>query len=980
MPTLNDLDENQANAPIKDGEVKPQADGSHDDLGGLDTGEQAKFDQIAAGLKDSSSGSGGGLYRPSSESEERASLGASAAGGIASKFNPKAKIANTALNFIKNNRASLGGAAGFSIIIIFLIFFMLAGGKVKQAIADIESRVGKVPEYAVERRLEYYMNQYLIIRTVAKLNPNISEAQLKERYTYLGKGTFGTLYNNWQGAKLDVKMQAKGIRLEPKLPKGEVLGRRYTKPSEWNLIDADGTVTSLDSVEARATIKGFAKEETRWFQVLKRYNMRSVLKKYNGISNWKPFERKVNNAKAAYAEKKVAFKRLVVRNTVGKASKSWSAYMSCMIQGGKKDACKDLRKSNPPSADPDIVDNLSDADVNVDAEIDLLAKEGVEEVDKVASRSISEKLTKVSTKKLLASAVAGIGIADTASKIVLAINNGALSQVVYTKNATQYAGFGAAFLSGQDQLDSGIDVDSDHARILAESLKDFEKSRVYQAGRPSGVDTTKRVAADCNNDGDTTDTDDVIEAGSLVCENKKVLQTKETFTNNPSWKSVAAVAETYDKSIGWAVEKVNEAVGAVTKAARIDEAIAKLMEISGLDKKLAEGFGKVLEIIAGPVVTGGETGPAAYDALYAAISVNKSSLGGGVGENREDTIGGQYLSPQKVAQIKEDLHQDRQIELRREGTFARYFSPDIPESLTSQAMLATPSSVTQAATSFGSLLNPSRLFGSISSGFTASASAQSTTADNPFGVLYYGYPVDHPSFDESLEPDAIDKQFNCSKSVEDRNKNSMGRPEGIPFDVPVKTDPCLLEKAVEDAGSRYFTGAYDEGIDEGSKRTSGGQTGLLNPGGLAWPTKAEGSHISSCFNEPRSGGPHKGMDIAIAADTPAFAVADGEVIIAGGKADGYGPNYVAIKHTKADGTTFVSGYGHMNSKTVEVGDKVTQAQQVGTIGSLGYSTGPHMHVIINVGGKDNFNGDVDPLTNGMEVPPGALNAKGCPKY
>lgn len=190
--------------------------------------------------------------------------------------------------------------------------------------------------------------------------------------------------------------------------------------------------------------------------------------------------------------------------------------------------------------------------------------------------------------------------------------------------------------------------------------------------------------------------------------------------------------------------------------------------------------------------------------------------------------------------------------------------------------------------------------------------------------------------------------------------------EPIPVKAEIKGTGGANENESEDGAPTQATGAC--GVV--------GEMGVLVPGGFAWPTQIEGSRVTSCYGEridPITGlaGGHRGIDISIGADTPAFAVADGEVVFAG-EAGGYGPYFVAIKH--AGGV--VSSYGHMNSMTVSVGEQVKQAQKVGTIGSRGKSTGPHMHLNISQKG-DMFNGDVDPFKVGLAVPPGVPNTAGC---
>lgn len=116
----------------------------------------------------------------------------------------------------------------------------------------------------------------------------------------------------------------------------------------------------------------------------------------------------------------------------------------------------------------------------------------------------------------------------------------------------------------------------------------------------------------------------------------------------------------------------------------------------------------------------------------------------------------------------------------------------------------------------------------------------------------------------------------------------------------------------------------------------------------------EGGTISSKFgprdtfatsNGASSSRWHKSIDIAAPAGTAIKSVQDGKVT-ANGWVDGYG---WTIEVTHANG--YVSMYHHMqNSSSVAVGTEVKQGQTIGSVGSTGNSTGPHLDLTITKDG------------------------------
>ena len=90
---------------------------------------------------------------------------------------------------------------------------------------------------------------------------------------------------------------------------------------------------------------------------------------------------------------------------------------------------------------------------------------------------------------------------------------------------------------------------------------------------------------------------------------------------------------------------------------------------------------------------------------------------------------------------------------------------------------------------------------------------------------------------------------------------------------------------------------------------------------------------------------HNGTDFSAPKGTPVRATANGTVIQVGYN-DTFG-NYVEIRHSEST-TTF---YAHMDTTNINVNDIVSGGEVIGTVGTTGFSTGPHLHYEIRIDGK-----------------------------
>ena len=126
---------------------------------------------------------------------------------------------------------------------------------------------------------------------------------------------------------------------------------------------------------------------------------------------------------------------------------------------------------------------------------------------------------------------------------------------------------------------------------------------------------------------------------------------------------------------------------------------------------------------------------------------------------------------------------------------------------------------------------------------------------------------------------------------------------------------------------------------------------LVSQFNAVWPTAGE---ITTYFGEVGRFSPrgHSGLDIAAPEGTAVVAADEGEILKAYWNEDGYG-GLVIVGHPSG----YETWYGHLDRFDVDKGDQVKRGQEIGLMGSTGYSTGPHLHFEVRQDGQV-----CDPLT------------------
>lgn len=160
-------------------------------------------------------------------------------------------------------------------------------------------------------------------------------------------------------------------------------------------------------------------------------------------------------------------------------------------------------------------------------------------------------------------------------------------------------------------------------------------------------------------------------------------------------------------------------------------------------------------------------------------------------------------------------------------------------------------------------------------------------------------------------------------------------------------DGTILAASFTNRGKTFNAFRYED---------SNGDAGYYNEDGTSMRkafllAPVDFTRISSNFNMRRlhpiykTTRPHRGTDYAAPTGTPVYAAGDGRVIKSGyTSANG---NYLFVQH----GDQYVTRYLHLHKRSVKQGQRVSQGQVIGSVGSTGAATGPHLHYEFLVNGQ-----------------------------
>ena len=172
-----------------------------------------------------------------------------------------------------------------------------------------------------------------------------------------------------------------------------------------------------------------------------------------------------------------------------------------------------------------------------------------------------------------------------------------------------------------------------------------------------------------------------------------------------------------------------------------------------------------------------------------------------------------------------------------------------------------------------------------------------------------------------------------SQNVEKDKKNEETETEFVPFE-----EPSLSAEIIASGGKDTKVSSNDDVPDNVSVDDY-----KLNQK-MVLPLKGTITSEFGVRTHPISGDLrfHAGVDIAAEKGTNIYAAFDGEVVEA--DYDEWNGNYLKIKHDNK----IMTVYCHCEKLNVKKGEKIRAGEVIGTVGSTGSSTGPHLHFELRI--------------------------------
>jgi G:T-mismatch repair DNA endonuclease (very short patch repair protein) len=754
-------------------------------------------------------------------------------------------------NFLGTRRRKIifGSVAGGSVAGLVGIFMMfLPVLRLESYLSTIDQRVFGFASDAVSQRVDHLFDNYMIKHIIALKETCNGHITSTCHANYSDSGLASSLYKTWSDTKVEQKLiDEYGLKFETHkhpVPGQPRIVIRSTKTNEViNLTEGqvEKGVFSGGDRQFGKEINQFLRKETKWYQVLQRRSVRKYLVRKHGTKFWCFWACKTKDAiDTKKLDIKTKFKYKLIERVIYPMSPKLGLIMDCLVSDPSSSKC------SPDSLRSKGIDRNIISDEELDDIIGRIKDRPNAKLSQILAEKLLAKIINDESAKKVVSAIPVAGqvylafvAIDMLDRADQCLDNYCLSKFAADINSSQYLEYYSAMRSLNDEEKAGV---LSLAQVGAASTQFDEgghqagESAVYQAYTNPGKTTTallggKVYAASAQ----TTDkkpylcaNGQPIPKGELVCNEKKVARTfaVEDIRNNSTISSLVDMLNTYRcmghvpgtgtcipglqivvhpalKGINWVATR---AIGPLAQFAiavfEHTPGVGGL--VSSIERLSTELMQYFMDKIFPLPIQADSPGRDRYDALQAGGEVAASEFGKGgyTGAGEPYGLGGKKLSPKEQVAILQDYNDQQNYDSQNSGLIAKLTDIENPSSLASRFIASMPSSFSQLAQRFATMIT--KPFSGLGSLWHPAFAAQASTANiNAFGIPRFGYTADDPAF--TADPAKYTEAYCNSAERAKAREDSKTEDPVTGIDEYSTTDPCLLEKVAVEAASSVFT-------------------------------------------------------------------------------------------------------------------------------------------------------------------------------
>lgn len=819
----------------------------------LNPAEQARFDQISAGLDSGSELSAREKdvlndlesqfdNKDSELDPSRNDSASEAVNGQESSipnngfYQPSNKKSNKSKSPLKLAKKSRGAIAIIGILIsIAGVFSALLPLKLNSLLDNIDQQLGSVAHYSVEERLQYLTTRWLTMRVMREAYPGDEHIVFCKGGGIMCSLT-STKYSAWFEKMLDAKFEKEGVNVKVVINSHGRSGLGG-KASHFTIRNVNKNPDSImKGIEKEVGHKEMRKRIKQQIKHVhgRNYLMRFISKRilYNkyGIKSFNIIpEKKLKK----WTDFKAKIKSDFASRAIGKISPKFAGVLSC-ISGRDALGCAETLEKIGNNLDNDVEKKQKAFDENpndIKAKKDLDAAKSKKETFGNLTESLAKgdgTIAKIINKQLLKKLTTGsaiVGGIDMVAGFIGALDSGVLEVMGRAQVAQTYASFaydeGISPVVVNDMMKAG-DLEDIRYLELATSLFDgAESSPLYSEIQAGGlassilpilsgnkVSASGGIRTKCTVGGKEKVV--TLEAGELVCPEKKVVQDYSSFTKNPAWQVLAAVADFWNNSIGAVLDVAgdiaSQIIGPLTNFITQLPGIKQIVNFSEdlISTVVQWGISYIFNI---PDVGIDAPGNNNYEALVGAQMVSTADS---LEHGKKDTgsgIGGKLLSDNELAAITEKSAQEEREYFDEQPLLAKLFDHNLKSSVANQLLAIMP--IGKKSTMNFLSKTPAILLSPFLSHNRALAATNRLSVMKSMGIPWYGY-----TDPEVLRADPNKYDVATCKAYDDARKKSFNIDRSTGYVVPIykESDPCALEEVVAgilaeragDTDSKYY--------------------------------------------------------------------------------------------------------------------------------------------------------------------------------